>query len=67
MVSNYDYREEDRKEAIETLINVISEASRNAGYKYMWVSSFNKNLVKRYEACGYIKTQEDCVEMIKKL
>ena len=67
VVSNYDYREEDRKEAIETLINVISEASRNAGYKYMWVSSFNKNLVKRYEACGYIKTQEDCVEMIKRL
>lgn len=67
VVSNFNYREEDRKQAIETLIDTISEASRNAGYKYMWVSSFNKNLVKRYEACGYIKTQEDCVEMIKKL
>ena len=67
VVSNFNYREKDRKQAIETLINTISEASRNAGYKYMWVSSFNKNLVKRYEACGYIKTQDNCVEMIKKL
>lgn len=67
IVSNFNYREKDRNQAIETLIDTISEASFNAGYKYMWVSSFNKNLVKRYEACGYIKTQEDCVEMIKKL
>lgn len=67
VVSNFNYREDDRKQAIETLINTISEASRNAGYKYMWVTAFNKNLVKRYEACGYIKTQENCVEMIKKL
>jgi hypothetical protein len=67
VISNFNYREKDRKQAIETLINTISEASLSAGYKYMLVSSFNKNLVKRYEACGYIKTQEDCVEMIKKL
>lgn len=67
VVSDFNYRESDRTDAIEFLINTVSEASKQAGYKYMWVSSFNKNLVKRYEACGYIKTQDDCVEMIKKL
>ena len=67
VVSDFYYREDDRQEAIEFLISSIDESCKQAGYKYMWMSGFNKNLVKRYKNCGYIQTQTDCVEMIKKL
>jgi len=65
IVSNKKYKEEDRNDAIELLINNIVDASKNAGYKAIFTSVSNDNLINKYQNCGFIKTQEGTVEMIK--
>ena len=65
IVSNKKYKEEDRNDAIELLINTIVEACKNAGYKTIFTSVSNQNLINKYQNCGFIKAQEGAVEMIK--
>ena len=65
VVSNKKYKDEDRNDAIEVLINSIVDASKNAGYKAIFTSVSNDNLIKKYQNCGFVKTQEGAVEMIK--
>jgi hypothetical protein len=65
VVSNKTYKEEDRNDAIEMLINNIVEASKNAGYKAIFTSVSNENLINKYQNCGFVKTQEGATEMIK--
>jgi hypothetical protein len=65
IVSNKEYKEEDRGEALEMLINNIVEACKNAGYKTIFTSVSNENLINKYQNCGFIKTQEGATEMIK--
>lgn len=65
IVSNKQYKEEDRGEALEMLINTIVEACKNAGYKTIFTSVSNENLINKYQNCGFIKTQEGATEMIK--
>jgi hypothetical protein len=67
VVSNFEYKEKDRSEAIELLIHTISEACKNAGHKAVWTVLTSKSLIEKYENCGYTKTQENCTEMIKLL
>jgi len=65
IVSNFNYREKDRKEAIEFLINSMCIYAQNAGTKYVYTSLNNKSLIKRYENCGFQTGSEGCVELIK--
>ena len=65
IVSNKQYKEQDRGEALEVLINTIVEACKNAGYKTIFTSVSNENLINKYQNCGFIKTQEGATEMIK--
>jgi hypothetical protein len=67
VVSNYNYREKDRNKAIEFLIESVCLACKEAGYKFMWASVQNKNLINKYKNTGYIQTQSNCVELIKHL
>ena len=65
IVSNKQYKDKDRNDAIELLINTIVEACKNAGYKTIFTSVSNQNLINKYQNCGFIKTQEGATEMIK--
>lgn len=65
IVSNKQYKDKDRNDAIELLINTIVEACKNAGYKTIFTSVSNENLINKYQNCGFIKTQEGATEMIK--
>jgi hypothetical protein len=65
IVSNKKYKDKDRNDAIELLINTIVEACKNAGYKTIFTSVSNQNLINKYQNCGFIKTQEGATEMIK--
>jgi hypothetical protein len=67
IISNFEYKEDDRKEAIEFLIESISVACKNAGHKAVWTVLRSKSLIEKYENCGYKRTQENCTEMIKLL
>jgi hypothetical protein len=65
IVSNKQYKDKDRNDAIELLINTIVEACKNAGYKTIFTSVSNQNLINKYQNCGFIKAQEGATEMIK--
>jgi hypothetical protein len=65
IVSNMEYKEKDRKEAIEFLINVLSAIAQDKGFKYIYASLKNVHLIKKYENCGFIKGDENCKEMVK--
>lgn len=67
IISNYNYREKDRKDAIVFLIDNIGSLAKYLGYKTIWATVSNKSLAFRYENAGYIKTQTNCVELIKHL
>jgi hypothetical protein len=67
IVSNFDYKEDDRKEAIEFLIESISAACKKAGHKAVWTVLHSNSLIEKYENCGYKRTQDNCTEMIKLL
>tara|TARA_R110000868_G_scaffold256147_2_gene512841 strand:- start:113 stop:526 length:414 start_codon:yes stop_codon:yes gene_type:complete len=65
IISNFEYRDEDRSEAIEFLINTLSYIAKDRGYTYVYVSLKNNPLIDRYTNCGYVKGSTGCTEMIK--
>tara|TARA_R110000744_G_scaffold9251_3_gene29860 strand:+ start:2236 stop:2685 length:450 start_codon:yes stop_codon:yes gene_type:complete len=65
IISNFEYKEDDRPEAIEFLINTLSHMAKDKGYAYVYVSLKNNPLIDRYTNCGYIKGSTNCTEMIK--
>ncbi len=65
VVSNKDYRENDRKEAMYFLINMIAEVCKTKGAKYIFTSLNNQALIKKYEDCKYIETDKNCTQMVK--
>ena len=54
IISNKKYKDDDRNEAIEILINAIIDACKEAGYKAIFTSVINSNLIKKYENCGRV-------------
>lgn len=65
VISNKEYKEKDRSEAIEALIKAICDACKEAGYLSIWTCVINEGLISKYENCGFIKTQSSATEMIK--
>lgn len=55
IVSNNEYREKDRSEAIQFLIDELCGIAERQGYKAVFSSIKNKNLIKHYEACNFQK------------
>jgi len=64
IVSNPQYREKDRAEAIETLILELCEIGRNKGYKCVFTSVKNPSLIKRFSAVGFVGGSTKSVEMV---
>lgn len=58
---------EVRKEAIKTLIEYLTDISKNVGNKYAYALIKHENLIKTYEGLGYIKGDSYTGEMIKVL
>jgi hypothetical protein len=67
IVSNFDYKEKDRSEAITMVINTLTIIAQEKGYKFIYTSLKNKNLIEKYKMCGYIMADSNCQEMIKVL
>ncbi len=53
IVSNPKYKENDRKEAIEFLINELSEIAKSKGFSVVFTSVKKEGLINRYLACGF--------------
>ena len=68
IVSNFQYKNKDRKEAIEFLINTLTEVAKETnGCKYIYTSLKNESLINSFSACGYQTGSTGCIEMIKTL
>ena len=66
IVSNFHYREDDRHEALEFLINVLIEMVKDTGdFKYIYTSLKSKSLIDRYSNCGFQKGDRNCQEMVR--
>tara|TARA_R110000824_G_scaffold67250_2_gene174109 strand:+ start:255 stop:665 length:411 start_codon:yes stop_codon:yes gene_type:complete len=65
IVSNPNYKEVDRKDAIELLINSAEKASKELGYKYMFSIGRSKNLMETHERLGWHVDNRPSHEIIK--
>jgi hypothetical protein len=65
--SNFEYKEKDRKEALVTLIEGLTEVARSNGYKNIFTSLKQPNLKRHFLKCGYMEGSTGTVELIKKL
>jgi hypothetical protein len=68
IISNKEYREKpNRKDAINLLIDTLTNQCKSFGSKYIYALIKNKNLIETYENFGYIKGDSYTGEMIKVL
>lgn len=67
VVSNPNYKEKDRTVAIEYLIYCMANLIQDTGYKAIFTSVKNENLIKRFENVGFSKGTNNTTEMILKL
>jgi len=67
IISNPEYREDDRKEAIELLITNAEDVCKNMGITYMFSIGRSKNLMKTHEKLGWQVDKKPSYEIIKNL
>ena len=67
IVSNKQYRDDDRKEAISLLVSTLTNICKNTGHKYSYALIKHQSLIETYEKLGYIKGDGYTGEMIKTL
>lgn len=64
IVSNPEYRDKDRREAIETLIIELSNIIRNKKFHVVFTTLVKKSLMDRFETCGFVKGDTGSTQMI---
>jgi len=64
IVSNFDYKDKDRKEAIKILIHELNEFARAKGFKYVYTVVKNKNLENSYLEMGFTNGSVKVNEMV---
>ena len=67
VVSNPEYREKDRKEAIELLINCVELNCSAMGFKHLITLGRNKHLIETHEKLGWHVDKKPSYEIIKNL
>lgn len=68
VVANFDVKDRLlRKEALNYLIEALSEIAKAMGKKYLFTTVKVDSLIERYEECGFQKGSTNVTEMIKRL
>ncbi len=67
VISNPEYREKDRKDAIKLLIQELEEFAKSMGYKYMLTMGRNKHLIEIHKSMGWGSDNKKSIELIKTL
>lgn len=68
IVSSKTYRKKPhRKQALQVLINSLTEVGGNTGHKYIYALIKHPGLIETYEKLGFIKGDSYTSEMIKAL
>lgn len=64
IVSNPEYKNKDRQQAIEVLIVELTEICRSKGCKVVFTSIKNENLINRFATAGWVKGGVGTTEMV---
>lgn len=64
VVSNPKYRETDRNQAIEFLINQLVYIAKDKGFEAIFTSVKHPNLIKKFENIGFVTGSNNTKEMI---
>ena len=67
IVSNPDYRDKDRKRAIELLIATAENVCKDSGKKYMFSIGRNKHLIETHKKLGWVVDDSSSKEIVKKI
>lgn len=67
IVSNPEYKENDRKEAIELLINDTEKFCKGIGISLIFSIGRNKNLMKTHKKLGWHVDEKSSFEIIKNI
>jgi hypothetical protein len=67
VVSNKEYRDEDRKEALEMLISGLEDVALSVGKNIILSIGRNKNLISTHKKLGYLIDDNPSYEISKKL
>ena len=64
IVSNPEYKQKNRKEAIVELIETLCSIAKNRGYKAVFSSLKSEPLIQRYLEAGFVKGSTNTTEVI---
>ena len=67
IISNFDYKEEDRVVAIKILIQELSRVAKEMGAKYIFTTVKNENLLNHYKEMGFSIGSRRSTEMFMNL
>lgn len=67
VVSNPEYRESDRKDAITLLIQAVERVLKDQGFKYAFTMGRNKNLIDIHKKLGWNVDEKPSYEIVKNL
>ena len=67
IVSNPEYRESDRKDAITLLIQAVERVLTDQGIKHVFTIGRNKHLINLHKKLGWMVDEKPSYEIIKNL
>ena len=67
IISNPEYKESDRKDAIELLINAVEHVLKDQGIKHIFSIGRNKHLIKTHKKLNWIVDNKPSHEIIKNI
>jgi|10_taG_2_1085330.scaffolds.fasta_scaffold72725_2 hypothetical protein len=67
ILSNPEYKEDDRSELIDIMLVAAEKIIKQQGYKYIFGFTTKKRLAERLEKLGHIITNENSYEVVKSL
>jgi hypothetical protein len=67
IISSPNYKEDDRRDAIEYLINELEQFIVSMGYKYMFTNLQHKGLIETHKKLGWNMDKKPSYELTKNL
>ena len=65
IISNPDYRDNDREQALELLINGSEDVCKSLGFNYMFSIGRNSNLIDTHKKLGWHVDKKPSYEIVK--
>ena len=65
IISNPDYKDKNRKQAVEVLLNTIEKVCKKQGKQYMFSIGRSKQLVETHKKLGWVVDEKPSYEIVK--